>query len=72
MGRNQTEITKKTKDHEHFKTFGRKARETKAQNLSEGAFLFPLNILEIQGHLMLTWATKNSRKLARLAAKNWS
>ena len=23
------------------------------------------------GHLVLTWATKNSRKLARLATKHW-
>ena len=33
MGSNQTEIMKKTKDHQHFKTVGQKARETKAQNL---------------------------------------
>ena len=32
MGRNRTEITKKAKDHEHFKTVGRKAREIMAQN----------------------------------------
>ena len=24
------------------------------------------------GHLVLTWATENSRKLARLATKHWS
>ena len=33
MGKNQTEITKKKKDQKHFKTVGRKAKETKAQNL---------------------------------------
>ena len=73
MGRNRTEIMRKTiKDHEHFKTVGRKAWETKAQNLLKAHFSFLLNILEIQGHLMLTWATNNSRKLAQLATKNWS
>ena len=57
----------KTKDHEHFKTVGRKGDHGRPRT-----FLFALIILEIQGHLMFTWATKNSRKLGRLATKHWS
>ena len=52
----------KTKDHKHFKTVGRKGDHGRPHT-----FLFALNILEIQGHLMLTWATKNSMKLSQLA-----
>ena len=33
---------------------------------------FHFKLEEIEGYFILEWATKNSRKLARLATKHWS
>ena len=39
-----------------------------------GAFIkvFHFKLEEIEGYFIWGWATKNSRKLARLATKHWS